>query len=95
MEIGQAIRTLRKNQLCSQGDFAESIGITQPYLSGIEKGNKKPSLEVMEKVAEKLGTPLPVLFWFGVDREDVAEEKRYIYDMLKPSIDNLINEVFC
>ena len=94
MKIGQAIRILRKNDLCTQGEFANSIGVTQAYLSGIENGHKKPSLEVMENMAESFGVPLPVLFWFGIEREDVSEEKQYIYDMLKPSIDNLINEVF-
>jgi len=45
-------------------------------------------------MADILNTPLPVLFWFGIEKEDVSEEKQYIYDTLKPSIDNLINEVF-
>ena len=94
MNIGDAIRTLRKNDLCNQEEFAASVGITQSYLSLIEKGHKKPSLEVLQQMADILNTPLPVLFWFGIEREDVSEEKQYIYDTLKPSIDNLINEVF-
>ena len=94
MKIGQAIRILRKNDLSKQGEFADSIGISQAYLSGIENGHKKPSLEVIQKIAESLEVPLAVLFWFGVEREDVSEDKQYIYDILKPSIDNLINEVF-
>jgi len=94
MNIGQAIRKLRKNELMNQEQFASSVGITQSYLSLIEKGHKKPSLEVLEQMADILNTPLPVLFWFGIDREDVDEKKQYAYDTLKPSIDNLINEVF-
>lgn len=94
MNIGKAIRTLRKNKLMTQGGFAASAGITQSYLSLIEKGHKKPSLEVLEQMADILNTPLPVLFWFGIEKEDVSEEKIYIYETLKPSIDNLINEVF-
>lgn len=94
MNIGQAIRTLRKNDLMNQEEFASSVGITQSYLSLIEKGHKKPSLDVLQQMADILNTPLPVLFWFGIEREDVSEDKKYIYDTLKPSIDNLINEVF-
>jgi len=94
MNIGQAIRILRKNDLMNQEEFASSVGITQSYLSLIEKGHKKPSLEVLQQMADILKTPLPVLFWFGVEREDVSEHKQYIYDTLKPSIDKLMNEVF-
>ena len=94
MNIGEAIRTLRKNDLMNQEEFSLSVGITQSYLSLIEKGHKKPSLEVLQQMADILKTPLPVLFWFGIEKADVSEEKQYIYEMLKPSIDNLINEVF-
>ena len=94
MNIGQAIRTLRKTELMNQEEFASSIGITQSYLSLIEKGHKKPSLEVLQQMADILNTPLPVLFWFGIERDDVDEKKQYAYDTLKPSIDNLINELF-
>ena len=94
MNIGEAIRTLRKNELMNQEEFAASVGITQSYLSLIEKGHKKPSLEVLQQMADILNTPLPVLFWFGIEREDVDEKKQYAYDTLKPSIDKLINEVF-
>ena len=94
MKIGQAIRTLRKKELMNQEEFASSVGITQSYLSLIEKGHKKPSLEVLQQMADILNTPLPVLFWFGIEKEDVSEEKQYAFDVLKPSIDKLINEVF-
>ena len=94
MNIGEAIRKLRKNKLMNQEEFAASVGITQSYLSLIEKGHKKPSLEVLQQMADILNTPLPVLFWFGIEKEDVSEDRQYVYEVLKPSIDNLINEVF-
>lgn len=94
MNIGQGIRTLRKNKLMNQENFASSLGITQSYLSLIEKGHRKPSLEVLQKMSDILNIPLSVLFWFGIEREDVEEKKKYAYDILKPTIDNLINEVF-
>jgi transcriptional regulator with XRE-family HTH domain len=94
MNIGESIRILRKRESMNQEEFASSVGITQSYLSLIEKGHKKPSLEVLQQMADILNVPLPVLFWFGIEREDVPEEKKYAFDILKPSIDKLINEVF-
>jgi len=94
MNLGAAIKILRRKSLMSQSDFAEAIGITQPYLSLIEKNRKKPSLEVLEKISNSLKTPLPILFWFSVGRDDVPEDRQYIFDTLKPSIDKLVDEVF-
>lgn len=94
MNLGQAIKTLRKKEGSTQGEFSEGIGITQSYLSGIENGKKSPSIEVLEKISESLNTPLPILLWFSLEREDVPEGKLYAYDMLKESVDNLITEIF-
>lgn len=94
MNIGESIRILRKKKLMNQGVFANRVGITQPFLSSIETGRKTPSMGVLEKMANVLNTPLSILFWFGVDREDVYEDRRYIFDQLKPTIDKLIEEVF-
>lgn len=95
MNIGQSVKLLRKNRNHTQGEFCKVIGITQSYLSLIEGGKKKPSLEVLQKVSENLGIPLPVLFWFGIESKDVSEERQFAYKTLKPSIDNLITELFC
>ena len=95
MNIGKAIETLRKEHDASQIEFAESIGITQSYLSLIENGHKTPSLEVIKKVADSVNVPLAVLFWFSVEREDIrSEEKFKTYDILKPMIDKMIMLVF-
>lgn len=94
MNIGQAIKALRKNNNENQGVFAKKIGITQSYLSLIESGEKTPSLDVLKRMAESMGIPLPVLFWFGIEREDVKEHNHIAYDMLKPSIDTLIMKLF-
>lgn len=94
MNIGTAIKQLRVRKALNQQDFASRIGITQTYLSQIENGHKKPSLEVLEYIAEDSKIPLPILFWCGVELEDVTETKREAYKMLKPSIDALITSLF-
>ena len=38
--------------LMTQEEFAASVGVTQSYLSLIEKGHKTPSLEVLQQIWE-------------------------------------------
>lgn len=94
MDIGTAIRTLRRKECLLQEEFAKRVGISQTYLSQIEKGHKKPSMDVLEAMAKDLKLPLPLMFWFGVDESDIEETKREAYRILKPSIDALISSIF-
>lgn len=96
MDIGTAIKKLRKDRVpqLTQAKYAKCIGITQAYLSQIERGHKKPSMEVIEKIAEDFAVPLPIMFWFGVEESDIDPAKREYFNFLKPSIDKLIDSLF-
>lgn len=94
MNIGNAIKQVRKKVGMNQYDFACMVGITQTHLSLIEAGKRKPSLVLMERVAEQMFIPLPLLFWLTMDVNDVKRGKEEIFKLLKPSIDTFILEVF-
>lgn len=94
MKIGNAIKILRLKESLLQQEFAERIGITQTYLSQIELGHKKPSMELLENMAKNLKLPLPIMFWFGMELKDIEETKVDAYKMLKPSIDAMIGSLF-
>jgi transcriptional regulator with XRE-family HTH domain len=94
MNIGTGIKKVRKNKGFNQQSFAEKVGITQSYLSLIESNSKKPSTEVLEKIANVAGIALPVLFWFTIDENDIDEKKLEMYRLLKPSVDKLITDLF-
>lgn len=94
MDLGLAVRTLRKSKGLTQGNFCEMVGITQSYLSQVENGNKEPSIDVVKKIADALGTPMPVLFWFTLTEEDVDESKVEVFKLLKPSVDSLVDAFF-
>lgn len=95
MDYGEAIRKLRTWKMEeTQAEFAEKIGITQSYLSSIENGNKKPSTDLMETIANHVKVPMPVLFWSSLTEEDISEDKREIFKQLKPSVNALIMSFF-
>ena len=94
MNIGNAIKDLRKQKGLKQIDFADKCGLSQSYLSSIEKGRKEPTLSILKQIANALSIPMPVLVFFSLDQEDIAESKRDAFKMLEPSIKGLITDVF-
>ena len=94
MNLGNAVKELRKRRGLTQGNFCEQIGITQSYLSQVENGVKEPSIDVIKKISDALGTPMPVLFWFTLTEEDVHESKVEVFKLLKPSVDSLVDAFF-
>jgi len=94
MNIGNAIKDLRKQKGLKQTDFADQCGLSQSYLSSIEKGRKEPTLSILKQIANALSIPMPVLVFFSLDQEDIAESKRDAFKMLEPSIKGLITDVF-
>lgn len=94
MNIGKSIIKLRVNKLGqSQRFFADQIGITQSYLSQIENGKKKPSTDLLQKIAELLKTPLPILFWFAIEETDVSPNKLEHFKFIKPTIDTMVESI--
>lgn len=94
MNIGNAIKELRQQKGFKQTDFAVKCGLSQSYLSSIEKGRKEPSLSILKQIANALVIPMPVLVFFSLDKEDIAESKQEAFKILEPSIKGLINDVF-
>lgn len=59
---------MRKAKKLSQTQLAQMAGITQPFLSEIEKGRKKPSIEVLEKMCHVLECSADYLLGITKDR---------------------------
>lgn len=54
VEMGKKIRYYRIMQELGQGTLAEQIGITPQYLSKIEHGSVRPSMDLVFRIADKL-----------------------------------------
>ena len=53
MGVGIKIKELRKSKSLTQDEFAKQIGISRTYLSDIENNRKSPTVETLEKIAER------------------------------------------
>lgn len=51
MKLGSVIRELREGAEVSQKQLARSVDISIPYLCQIEKDNRNPTIETVEKIA--------------------------------------------
>ncbi len=60
--FGSAVRRQRELLRLSQEELAARAGIDRTYISGVERGVRNPSLEVMQRIATALGTDLDVIF---------------------------------
>jgi transcriptional regulator with XRE-family HTH domain len=60
--LGKNARRLRRAADISQDVFAEMIGINRVYLSGIERGLRNPTIDVIEKIAVALEIDVAMLF---------------------------------
>lgn len=66
------IRVLRTFRDLTQMELAGMIGITQGYLSDLESGKRKGTLELHQQAARALGVPLDLLASAIFSRREVA-----------------------
>jgi len=61
-DIGSFIRAQRENAQVSVRQLAERAGVSNPYLSQVERGLRKPSADVLAQIAKALRVSAEVLY---------------------------------
>ncbi|GIE90378.1 Helix-turn-helix [Actinoplanes regularis] len=61
-DIGTFIRDLRQTAKISLRQLADKAGVSNPYLSQIERGLRKPSAEVLQQIASALRVSTPAMY---------------------------------
>ncbi|GAA2520698.1 hypothetical protein GCM10010201_17870 [Pilimelia columellifera subsp. columellifera] len=61
-DVGDFIRDLRHNARISLRQLAQQAGVSNPYLSQIERGLRKPSAEVLQQLAAALRVSTPLMY---------------------------------
>lgn len=60
--IGEYIREQRNHAKISLRELAKQAGVSNPYLSQIERGLRKPSAEILQQIAKGLRISAEVLY---------------------------------
>jgi transcriptional regulator with XRE-family HTH domain len=72
--LGEFIRRQRELQELSMRQLADLVGISNPYLSQIERGLREPSEKVLDAIAENLQLSADALHEHGGRRPDEGGE---------------------
>ena len=78
MSLGAVIRRLRKERELNQVDLADRIGTDSGNVSRYEADKQKPSVDMLEKIADALGTSVSEIYRLtedGAGQTQVASEK--------------------
>ena len=60
--IGEYIREQREQAKISMRQLAQSAGVSNPYLSQIERGLRKPSADILQQIAKGLRISAEALY---------------------------------
>ncbi|MGH6771641.1 MAG: helix-turn-helix transcriptional regulator [Xanthobacteraceae bacterium] len=82
------IRVLREWRDETQAILAHRLSITQGYLSDLEAGKRKGTVELHQRIARALGVPIDLLLPIAVSRKEAnsekfARDKRYVHELRK------------
>ena len=101
--IGYRIKEVREQNNFSQAQLAEETELSISYISHIENAKRKASLESIIRIVNALGITVdellagvqlhnPTAYQTDLDllmAECTENEKRFIYEMVKASIDSM------
>lgn len=59
--LGKNIRRLREARKWSQEELADQAGLHRTYISGIERGIRNPTIQIVEDLARALNTTASML----------------------------------
>lgn len=94
MFIGKAIKILRKQYGDSQGKIADVLGVTQSYMSQLEKCKRKGSVDLIEAVAFYYQVPEIYVVLLATEEIEVPVKYKERYKITKPIIESLYQATF-
>ena len=62
MNIGDRLRSIRKNKKISIYQISKETGISQNHISSVELGKRQPTIDTLARLAKPLGITLAELF---------------------------------
>lgn len=90
MEIGTAIKALRKQKGLGQKELAEMCEISINALSQIEINASFPQKSTIRKICEAFEIPMAYLLLFSMSDEDVSEDKKTTFNFLNDALKTVL-----
>jgi transcriptional regulator with XRE-family HTH domain len=90
MDLGSAIKVLRKKKRLGQKELSEMCNLSVNALSQIETNSSFPHKSTIIKLCEALDVPVSYLLFFSISDEDVPEDKRSVFNSLNGAIRSML-----
>jgi transcriptional regulator with XRE-family HTH domain len=81
--LGDIIRRQRELNALSMRQFAQMVGISNPYLSQIERGLRDPSEKVVDAIAQSLQMSADALYEQAGGRAEADEPSSDVVDAIR------------
>ncbi|WP_226567168.1 helix-turn-helix domain-containing protein [Bacillus stratosphericus] len=88
-KMGESIRSLRKQKKKTLREVAVAINVTHSYLSRLERGLKKPSMDMIEKLADYFDVHKSYFFLEDDKIEEMSTGEKILTFEKDLSIENL------
>lgn len=74
--LNKALRLIRVFHELTQKELAERLAISKSYLSEIESGKKKPTLEIINGYSEQFNIPVSSIMFFSESMENKSKAEK-------------------
>jgi len=78
--VGQRIRYYRKLNDVTQMELAQKLGVAPRYISNIEQGTRRPSLDMLVEICNWFGVELSDILPLGAEKE-MCPKEQLIYEI--------------
>ena len=82
MKLGRAIKVARARKGWNQIDLANKLEVSATYISLLERDKRDPSWSLVNRVADALEVPLPVLLLLAQSSEKTKGERLAVKSIL-------------
>lgn len=90
MKYYYAFKTIRKHRKLTQKQLADFAGVSPGYISKIEKGEKVPTLEVIEKICSGTGVPFALFALLSSEPKPDAVPFNSDIEIIKQSLVDML-----
>lgn len=73
--LSEALRLLRVFHDLKQNELAEKLDVSRSYVSEIEKGNRTPSLDLIDRYSQVFKVPVSSIMFFSEQIESAQNDK--------------------
>lgn len=78
--LGEALRLIRVYHDLKQKDAAARLGVSTSYISDLERGDRTPTLAVIQKYAKVFDMPVSSIMFFAenIDGSDISGARSFV-----------------